>query len=201
MTADGIIISPSIASANQLCLADELKRVHGQDCKDVHIDIEDGNFIPNITFGQKTINALRSATDLPFSYHLMTTHWKEWLSVAADTNASVVFAHLEALDYPRAFIFEAKKLGIQAGLALNPKTALAGAEYLISDLDAVLILTVEPDGAGEPFLPDMLKKAAYARSLSPDIEIWVDGAIKFDMLDTLRENGVTHAVMGREFFK
>ena len=201
MTVDGIIISPSIASANQLCLADELRRVHEKDCKDVHIDIEDGNFIPNITFGQKTINALRSATDLPFSYHLMTAHWKEWLQVAADTNASVVFAHLEVLDYPRAFIFAAKKHGIRAGLALNPKTQLTGIEYLMPDLDAVLILTVEPDDVGEPFLPGILKKAAYARSVAPDIEIWVDGAVKFDMLDTLRGHGVTHVVMGREFFK
>jgi len=201
MKKDSIIISPSIASADSLHLANELERIIARDCKDVHIDIEDGNFVPNITFGKKTVNALRKATNLPFSFHLMTTNWLEWLQIAADTNAAVVFAHLEALDYPRAFIFGAKKLGLRAGLALNPKTPILHAEYLMPDLDAILILTTEPDCVGELFLNDMLKKATYARALSPNLEIWVDGAVTFDILASLKSSGVTHAVMGREFFR
>ena len=196
-----IIVSPSIASANPLCLAEELKKVEEYGYGDLHIDIEDGNFVPNITFGKKTVSALRSATSLPFSFHLMTRYWREWAEFSAKQNASIVFAHIETLDYPREFIFFSKSLKLRCGLAFNMKTPVEGVEYLIDDVDGILLLGVEPDGVGDPFLPMVLDKVKWLRGRSEKIEIWLDGAVKFERLEEFRQYGITHAVMGRAFFK
>lgn len=201
MTVDGVIISPSVASANQLMLAQAVKRAEERRCADLHIDIEDGNFIPSITFGIKTVRALRTATDLPFSFHLMTTKWEQWLGYAAETGASVVFAHSETLDYPKRFTAAARKLGIKCGLAFNPKTPTSDFVYLKDELDALLLLSVEPDEAGEHFIPSILEKIEQTRKLYETAEIWVDGNITFERLSVLHECGATHAVMGRDFFK
>jgi ribulose-phosphate 3-epimerase len=197
---ENIIVSPSIASADPLRLAEELKRVHRHGCTDLHIDIEDGNFVPNITFGKKTVSALRSVTCLPFSFHLMTRHWKDWVTFAAGHNTSIVFVHFETLDYPREFVFFSKSLNLRCGLAFNPKTPVDGARYLFDDLDGILLLGTEPDNAGGSFLPIVLDKAKWLHGRSQKMEIWVDGAVNFERLNELRRNGVTHAVMGRAFF-
>jgi Pentose-5-phosphate-3-epimerase len=196
-----IVISPSMASANQLNLAESIEIVNSMNCKDIHIDIEDGNFTPNITFGIKTITALRSITSIPFSFHLMVTEQEFWLRKAATLNPSIIFGHYEALCYPRAFIGLSKELEVRCGMALNPKTPVEGMEYILSDLDGILLLSVEPDGIGENFIPQVLSKAEKIRSLSPDIEIWIDGNITYDMLPCLQNYSITHAVMGRGFFK
>ncbi|MEG0832414.1 MAG: ribulose-phosphate 3-epimerase [Oscillospiraceae bacterium] len=195
-----IIISPSVASANQLKLRDEVEFAQHKGARDIHIDIEDGNFIPNITFGTKTVKGLRSCTDLPFSFHLMVTEQFEWLNFAALMKPSIVFGHYEALCYPRAFVGAARKLGVRCGLAFNPKTPIEQAKYLIDDLDGILLLAVEPDGMGENFIESVLEKADIIRGLSPKIEIWVDGNVTQDRLSMLEEHGVTNAVMGRGFF-
>ena len=197
---EDIVISPSIASADPLNLAEELKKVHEYGCTDLHIDIEDGNFVPNITFGKKTVSALRGATNLPFSFHLMTRHWKDWVTFASGQNTAIVFAHFEALDYPREFIFLAKSLNMRCGIAFNPKTPVDNALYLLEDVDGILLLGTEPDGAGEPFLPAVLDKAKWLRARSEKTEIWLDGAVNFKKLEELRQCGITHAVMGRAFF-
>ena len=196
-----IIISPSIASCDQMQLMRELEKVEASGCSDVHIDIEDGNFVPNISFGKKTVRALRQSTGLPFSFHLMTRLWRDYTSFCATQGASIVFAHFEALDYPREFIFHARSLGLRCGLAFNPKTPVEHAQYLLGDLNGILLLATEPDDAGEPFLPHTLERAAWLRGYSKEMDIWVDGAVTYDMLPTLERAGVTHAVMGRAFFQ
>ncbi len=200
MKQEGIVISPSIASANQLRLEDEARKAQYAGCSDLHIDIEDGNFIPNITFGLKTVRALRSATNLPFSFHLMTHHWQPWLQHAAALQASIVFAHMETLEYPKAFIGMAKQLGLRCGIALNPRTGAEALPYLLDDLDGLLLLTVEPDGMGEGFIPQVLEKARALRAAAPHVQLWLDGNITYERLPSLHQAGVTHAVMGRAFF-
>jgi len=196
-----ITICPSIASANQLSLLYEVKKVEGSGCADLHIDIEDGNFIPNITFGMKTVRALRSATSLPFSFHLMTVRQLDFLREVSKYNPSIVFGHYEAISYPREFIGLANELKVRCGMAFNPKTPIDSVRYIIDDLDGILLLSCEPDYQGEQFLPAALEKAAKIRSMSKKIEIWMDGDIRLNKLDELKASGVTHAVVGRDFFK
>ncbi|MDF2679715.1 MAG: putative ribulose-phosphate 3-epimerase [Brevibacillus sp.] len=195
-----MIISPSIASANPLRLEEEVKRLDPTLYKDLHVDIEDGHFIPNITFGMKTVKRLRAVTDLPFSFHLMVSNPFDYLEEICACQPSVIFAHAEALDYPSSFVDAVQRRGMKTGLAFNPKTPIAPFQYVLSRADAVLIMTAEPDGQGQQFIPAMMEKAKQVRNAIPSIELWVDGGVTADRVEELESVGVTHAVMGRAVF-
>ncbi|WP_251554625.1 ribulose-phosphate 3-epimerase [Neobacillus muris] len=191
-------ISPSIASANPLRLEEEIKRLDHFD--DIHIDIEDGNFIPNITFGMKTIHALRSVTNKPFSFHLMVTNPYQYLDEIFRLRPSILFAHAESLPYVREFIGRVKGSNIKCGLAFNPATPVEPYLYLLKELDAVLIMTAEPDGRDQAFIEEMLGKVKTIHEKQPPLNIWVDGNISHETLPDLEKIGVTTAVMGRAIF-
>lgn len=193
-------ISPSIASANQLRLEEEIQKIHKGQFYDLHIDIEDGNFIPNITFGLKTILAIRRITTLPFSFHLMVNNPLEYVNKLCDLKPSIIFAHVESLPYPSEFITLVKNKGVKVGLAFNPITQLEPFTYLFNQLDGILIMTSEPDGEGQFFIPPMIEKVKIVKNKSLPIEIWVDGGISKDRLENLLQNGVTNCVMGRAIF-
>jgi len=193
-------ISPSIASANPLQLGEEVKKVQ-EHYDDLHIDIEDGNFISNITFGHKTIKALRSVTRLPFSFHLMVTNPYDYLDQIIDLSPSIIFAHVESLLYPSDFISKVRKRNQKCGLAFNPKTPVDPYSYLMNQVDGILIMTSEPDGQGQLFNVAMVEKVKkVAKNYNFKGEIWVDGGIKYEHLHLLGEAGATHAVMGRAVF-
>lgn len=194
-----MIISPSIASADPLRLADELTRV--TEYPDLHIDIEDGHFIPNITFGLKTVEALRQLSNQPFSFHLMVDDPYDYFKYVAQYQPSIIFAHVEALKYLQDFIAFGKGWGVKVGLAFNPQTLIDPYLYALDQADGVLIMTSEPDGKGQAFIPEMLKKCIQVKTMSNVREIWVDGGIKRQHLHQLSEAHVTHAVMGREIFQ
>ena len=188
---------PSIASANQLFLAEELKRL-GERYENLHIDIEDGNFVPNITFGMRTIKKLREVSNKPFSVHLMVTNPEDYLAELASLNCSHVFVHVENVMYLLHLINTIKNYGIKAGLALNPISNLQDYEYLLPDVDAVLYLSSEPDTFGEVLNPRVIEKILPKHSMK--YEIWVDGGVKRDHFPLLASKHVDYAVMGRELF-
>lgn len=196
-----IRISPSIASADPLALKGAVELVERCGYEDLHIDIEDGNFIPNITFGMKTVRALRDATSLPFSFHLMALRPETYLEEILALAPSIVFAHIEALAYPSDFAARLLQKGVRSGLALNPKTPIEPLVYVLENIDAVLIMTSEPDGRGQDFLPAMIEKIRVARRLVPSLEIWADGGIRTSQLEELELRGVNVAVMGRAVFE
>ncbi len=111
-----------------------------------------------------------------------------------------MFAHIEALAYPSDFAARLRRAGVRSGLALNPKTPIEPLSYVLGDTDAVLIMTSEPDGRGQRFLPAMQEKIRGARRLAPALEIWADGGIRFPQLGELERCGVNVAVMGRAVF-
>lgn len=195
-----IRVSPSIASANPLDLAGALRLAERGGYDDLHVDIEDGNFIPNITFGLNTVRALRRATWLPFSFHLMANRPETYLDVVLAMDPSIVFCNIEALSYPAEFLKAARDAKIRVGLALNPMTPVESAAYLLDRCDALLVLTAEPDGEGQKFLPPMLRKVRAAKELMPCLEVWVDGDVKKEHLPDLETLGVNVAVMGRSVF-
>ena len=189
-----------MASADPLHLAAAVALAENGGYQDLHIDIEDGNFIPNITFGVKTVRALRSISRLPFSFHLMTTRPADYLPDIAGMSPSCIFAHIEALDYPAEFLMRVRTIGCRTGLAINPKTAVDSLTYLLDRCDGIMVMTAEPDGRGQEFLPRMLEKVRFLRSAHPSLEIWADGGIRREMLPGLEKAGVEVAVMGRAVF-
>lgn len=188
---------PSIASANQLFLAEELKHL-GDRYDNLHIDVEDGNFVPNITFGMRTIKKLREVSSKPFSVHLMVTNPGEYLADLASLNCSHIFVHVENAMYLLYLLNTIKSYGIKAGLALNPISNLRDYEYLLPDVDAILYMSSEPDAQGEILNPRVIEKIMPKKSL--DYEIWVDGGVKREHLPLLATKHVDYAVMGRDLF-
>ena len=188
---------PSIASANQLFLAEELMRL-GDQYESLHIDIEDGNFVPNITFGMRTIRKLREISNKPFSVHLMVTNPENYFSELASLNCSHIFIHVENAVYLLKMLNTVKKLGIKAGLALNPISNLSDYEYLLPNVDAVLYMSSEPDTYGEILNPRVIEKIVQKKGM--EYEIWVDGGVKREHLSLLSNKNVDYAVMGRELF-
>lgn len=193
-------IVPSIASANQSCLRSEVKRL-GENINNIHIDIEDGNFIPNITFGLRMVKDLREITDKPFSLHLMVNNPENYIFELSEIGVDSITVHLEACKYPRRIINMVKDLNIKIGMALNPKTSTKELEYIINDLDLILIMTSEPDNRKQLFIPDMLKKIAFLSELKrEEQEIWVDGGVEEKHLNGIWKSGADKVVMGRAVF-
>lgn len=194
-------IVPSLASANQACLKDEIERLGEGTVKNLHLDIEDGNFIPNITFGIKTLRDLRKVTDLPFSVHLMANNPEKYLPELKEIGKCSVSFHIEACQYPRDIINLAKDLNLEVGLALNPKTPLNGIEYLIEDLNFFLIMTSEPDRRGQTFISQTLQKVSeLSKMKTKQQKIWVDGGITENLLYDVWKAGADVVVMGRAIF-
>ena len=190
-------IVPSIASANQLFLAEELMRL-GDQYESLHIDIEDGNFVPNITFGMRTIRKLREVTNKPFSVHLMVTNPEDYIADLASLNCSHIFIHVENATYLLKLLNTVKKFGIKAGLALNPISNLRDFEYLLPDVNAILYMSSEPDTYGDILNTRVIEKIMQKNGM--DYEIWVDGGVKREHLPLLSTKNVDYAVMGRELF-
>jgi len=194
-------IVPSIASANQSSLKDEIRKLGEDMVKNIHLDIEDGNFIPNITFGLKTVRDLRNITNLPFSIHLMVNKPIEYIEELKKAGANSVAGHIEACDYPGELINLAKDCGIEIGFALNPKTTLNEIRYMLDELDFILIMTAEPDCRGQRFIYRTLDKVRELNSIKDrHFKIWVDGGIKEEHLHDILISGADAAVMGRSIF-
>lgn len=189
-----IRISPSIASCDLLKVGDEIKSVENK-YDDLHIDIEDGNFTPNITFGIKMVKQIRSITNMPFSVHLMVTNPDAYLSELYTLGCKTIFIHAENTMYLKRYLYEIRRHNISAGLALNPASDAKNYNYLIDDFDALMYMTSEVDGDGEKFQKRVLDKMIQIKNK----EIWIDGGINYDNI-TLLPNYANVVVMGRAIF-
>lgn len=190
------LIIPSIASASQLSLKDEIARL--QDYPYLHIDIEDGNFLPNITFGMKTVKAITGATNAATDAHLLVTNPKDYVAQMASCGVSTLCFHIEAAPYPADVLNCIRKHGMKAGLAFNFKTSVREALPFLSSLDYVLIMTSEPDDGDCIFCEAILDKIREARQiLPPHISIWVDGGVGEAQLPLVTAAGADTVIMGR----
>lgn len=192
-------IIPSIASANQCNLENEIKRI-GHRYENLHIDIEDGNFISNITFGIKTIKQIREITDKSFSAHLMVTNPEKYIEELSSLNCSHIFIHVEGIVYLMDLINKIKSKGIKAGIALNPISNISNYDYILEQVDSILFMTSEPDNNNQLFNKKVLDKIDL-KLLNDKVELWADGGIKERHLDMLKEKKIEYVVMGREIFK
>ena len=189
-------IIPSLASAKQLNLQAAIDSLGTVGC--LHLDMEDGNFIPNITFGLKTIEEVANYCHGRLDAHLMVRHPERYLDALLQWNIESIAIQIEAMPYPLEPIKRIRQSGRRAGIALNPSTPVEPLKYLGDQIDYLLIMTAEPDGQGQRFLPAMLEKVSKARGLFPKgVSILVDGGILEEHIPALAQAGADGAVLGR----
>jgi ribulose-phosphate 3-epimerase len=196
-------LAPSVLNADLARLADQVQLV-GEAADWLHLDLMDGQFVPNLTFGPPVVAALRPYTDLYFDCHLMVADPVQLLPALAEAGAGMVSMHVEALDDPGRALAAAADLGLAAGLALRPGTPLEAVLPWLDRLDLVLPMTVEPGFGGQPFLADQLPKVAAARhaidALGRDIALQVDGGVNADTIGACQRAGADVFVVGSGIF-
>ncbi len=195
-----IIISPSILAADFSKLGNEIKKIEEAGADMVHIDVMDGLFVPNISFGLPVIKAIRGCTDLLFDVHLMIDSPERYIEDFKKAGADIITVHAEATRHLHRTLQSIKSLGAKAGVALNPGTDPSAVKYVLSEADMVLVMTVNPGFGGQKFIKEMTKKVAEIRSMAPDIDIEVDGGISSDNISLITDAGANVIVAGSAVF-
>lgn len=152
------ILSPSLLAADFSNLAKELHDIKVGGAKYLHIDVMDGLFVPSISFGMPMIKSIRSITDLTFDVHLMIDKPERYIEDFAECGADIITVHAEATGHLNRVIMQIKKLGLKAGVALNPATPLSALDYILEDVDMVLIMSVNPGFGGQKYISTITKK-------------------------------------------
>ena len=197
-------IAPSILSADFSTLGDELRKVEKY-VDMVHIDVMDGHFVPNITFGPPVVRSIRVLTKIPFDVHLMVTEPDNYIDAFIDAGANYLTVHAETAVHLHRTISIIKKKGAKAGVALNPATPLAVLENVLGDVDMVLIMTVDPGFGGQQFIRSMLPKIRRLKETIDkaklDVEIEVDGGINADTARQVVAAGADIVVAGSYIYE
>lgn len=191
-----IRINPSLASADPLRLAEQIDKLEGYPF--LHLDMEDGNFVPNLTFGIKTVRAVAAYANQQLDVHLMVTAPGAYIEELLDIGVKRIAFHIESAPYPSVYLNRIRERGGKAGLAFNCMEPVESALPYENSLDYVLIMTSEPDGRGQKFNPYMLEKIRRVKELfSGRIEIMADGGISEEQMDQVMTAGADILVMGR----
>ena len=199
------ILSPSILAADFSRLGEQIKEVEQAGAKYLHIDVMDGVFVPDISFGMPVISSIRKCTDIVFDVHLMIDRPERYIKEFADCGANLINFHLEATEDVVGTIQRIRFLGRKAGITISPQTAAKAVEPYLKLVDMVLVMTVKPGFGGQKMIPECLDKVREVRSmvlekgLRTDIE--VDGGIRLDNVELVLEAGANIIVSGSAVFK
>jgi ribulose-phosphate 3-epimerase len=199
-----VILAPSVLAADLAHLADQLRAVERGGAGLVHVDVMDGQFVPNISLGPAVVDAIRRSTSLPIDVHLMVQGGDRYLDAFVDAGAGSVSVHVEAVTHLQRAIGHLKGRGVRAGVALNPSTPAGSVEEVLSELDFVLVMTVNPGFSYQKFLPPTLDKVRRLRRALDErglpVKIQVDGGIHAGNIAAIVEAGAEIVVAGAAAF-
>ena len=195
-------IAPSILSADFAALGDDIERVEGGGADQLHVDVMDGRFVPNLTIGPVVVAAIRKRTRLPLDVHLMIVEPERYIPEFVAAGADMVTVHAEACPHLSRTLAQIRELGAKAGAALNPSTPPDALRYVLDDLDLVLVMSVNPGFGGQAFIPGAHRKIREVKALLGDrpVEVSVDGGVKADLARSLVQDGATTLVAGSAIF-
>lgn len=200
-----MILAPSILAADFNKLGEQIELLEQAGIKYLHIDVMDGKFVPSISFGMPVIASIRRNTKLVFDVHLMIEEPIRYLEAFKEAGADIITVHAEACTHLHRTIARIRELGMKAGISLNPASTLQGLEYILQDLDMVLIMTVNPGFGGQTMIPGVVRKITELKKMAEDkgitLDIEVDGGITLENVTTVLEAGANVIVSGTSIFR
>ncbi|CUU45797.1 ribulose-phosphate 3-epimerase [Clostridium beijerinckii] len=199
-------LSPSILGANFLKLEDTIVKLKEQGIKELHIDIMDGHFVPNIAFGIDQIKMIKQiACDIELDVHLMVTNPEIFIDALVEAGANTITIHQESSPHIYNLMYIIKSFGIKVGVALNPATPINTLKHISHMVNKILIMTVEPGFGGQNFIEPMMEKihevSNFIKSENIECELQVDGGINLENIGKVVENGATNIVVGSAIFR
>jgi ribulose-phosphate 3-epimerase len=199
-----IKLAPSILSADFARLLEDVKKVEEAGCEYLHIDVMDGHFVPNITLGPQVVKSLRKNVNMVFDAHLMIENPDKYIKDFVDAGCDIIVVHQEACPHLHRTIQNIKSHNVKAGVALNPATPIETIKHIISDVDMILIMTVNPGFGGQTFIENMIDKIKELKNLidskNLNVDIQVDGGIKPENVKCVVDAGANVIVAGSAIF-
>ena len=198
-------LAPSILSADFTRLGDEIRAVEEAGADYIHIDVMDGHFVPNITIGPLVVEAIKNVTNLPLDVHLMISNPDRYIKDFIKAGSNLLSVHAETCPHLQRTVNQIRELGVKPAVVLNPSTSLSMLEYILEEVDMVLLMTVNPGFGGQKFISSMIPKIKKLRKLIDEkhlsVELEVDGGINLDNINQVAKAGADVIVAGSSVFK